>query len=118
METIINEKIESYKTLRRENRPPECWYEIYSHFSGNLTFDHILPKSLGGVTSWENVVSACLSCNFKKGAKSLKQVAFKLRTTPKKPLAEELQNMGRKFPPNYLHKSWLDFLYWDEILEI
>ena len=90
----------------------------YCGGSGNLTFDHILPKSLGGVTSWENVVSACLSCNFKKGAKSLKQVAFKLRTTPKKPLAEELQNMGRKFPPNYLHKSWLDFLYWDEILEI
>ena len=39
METIINEKIESYKTLRRENRPPECWHEIYSHFSGNLTFE-------------------------------------------------------------------------------
>jgi len=90
----------------------------YCGGSGNLTFDHILPKSLGGVTSWENVVSACLSCNFKKGAKSLKQVAFKLKTTPKKPLPEELQNMGRKFPPNYLHKSWLNFLYWDEIVEV
>ena len=90
----------------------------YCGGSGNLTFDHILPKSLGGVTSWENVVSACLSCNFKKGAKSLKQVSFKLKTTPKKPLPEELQNMGRKFPPNYLHKSWLNFLYWDEIVEV
>lgn len=90
----------------------------YCGESGNLTFDHILPRSLGGVTSWENVVSACLSCNQKKGAKTLKQVAFNVKKTPKKPLAEELQNMGRKFPPNYLHKSWLDFLYWEEILEV
>lgn len=90
----------------------------YCGGSGNLTFDHILPRSLGGVTSWENVVSACLSCNQKKGAKTLKQVAFNVKKTPRKPTAEELQNMGRKFPPNYLHKSWLDFLYWDEILEV
>jgi len=39
MESIINEKIEIYKTLRRENRPPECWYEIFSEFTGNLTFN-------------------------------------------------------------------------------
>ena len=39
METIINEKIEIYKTFRRESRPPECWHAIYSHFSGNLTVD-------------------------------------------------------------------------------
>ena len=90
----------------------------YCGGSGNLTFDHILPRSLGGVTSWENVVSACLSCNQKKGAKTLKQVAFNVKKTPIKPTAEELQNMGRKFPPNYLHESWLDFLYWDEILEV
>ena len=52
METIINEKIESYKTLRRENRPPECWYEIYSHFSGNLTFDEAneeVERQIGGL---------------------------------------------------------------------
>ena len=39
MQAIINEKIESYKSLRRENRPPECWHEIYSCFSENLSFD-------------------------------------------------------------------------------
>ena len=38
MAAIINEKLESYNTLRRENRPPGCWHEIYSYFSGNLTF--------------------------------------------------------------------------------
>ena len=36
----------------------------------------------------------------------------KLTTDP-----EELKNLGRKFPPNFLHKSWLDFLYWDAELE-
>jgi hypothetical protein len=39
MASIINEKIESYKKLRRENRPPECWYEIFSEFTGNLTLN-------------------------------------------------------------------------------
>ncbi|MEC7252190.1 MAG: HNH endonuclease, partial [Pseudomonadota bacterium] len=35
----------------------------------------------------------------------------------RQPTAPELQNLGRKFPPNYLHDSWMDFLYWDSELE-
>ena len=52
MESIISEKIEHYKTLRRENRPPECWYAIYSHFAGNLTFDETneeVERQIGGL---------------------------------------------------------------------
>jgi hypothetical protein len=40
-----------------------------------------------------------------------------LRKAPKRPGAEELRNIGRKFPPNHLHDSWMDFLYWDSELE-
>ena len=40
-----------------------------------------------------------------------------LRKPPRQPNAEELRNTGRKFPPNYLHDSWMDFLYWDSELE-
>ena len=36
-----------------------------------------------------------------------------LRQKPVQPTAEKLRNIGRKFPPNYLHESWMDFLYWD-----
>ena len=88
----------------------------YCGATGDLTFDHVVPRSRGGVTSWENVVAACSSCNLKKGARSLKQAGMSLRKTPRQPGAEELRNMGRKFPPGYLHDSWLDFLYWDSEL--
>ncbi|WP_136440634.1 HNH endonuclease [Pacificoceanicola onchidii] len=82
-----------------------------------LTFDHVIPRAAGGVTSWENVVAACAPCNLRKGSKSLRQVGFSLRKPPRQPGAQELLNLGRKFPPNHLHESWMDFLYWDAELE-
>lgn len=84
---------------------------------GDLTFDHVVPRSAGGITSWENVVAACGSCNLKKGARSLRRSGLSLIKTPRVPSAEELRNIGRKFPPNYLHESWMDFLYWDSELQ-
>ncbi|MEO0566809.1 MAG: HNH endonuclease [Pseudomonadota bacterium] len=89
----------------------------YCGSKGDLTFDHVVPRSKGGITSWENVVAACGACNLKKGAKSLKESNMSLRRPPRMPDAEQLRNLGRKFPPNYLHESWLDFLYWDAELE-
>jgi 5-methylcytosine-specific restriction endonuclease McrA len=89
----------------------------YCGAKGDLTFDHVVPRARGGVTSWENVVAACSRCNLRKGAKSLRQSGLSLRKPPRQPGAEELRNMGRKFPPNHLHDSWLDFLYWDSELE-
>ena len=84
---------------------------------GDLTFDHIVPRKNGGVTSWENVVAACSSCNLKKGSRSLKQSGLTLRKRVRIPKADELRNIGRKFPPNHLHDRWVDFLYWDAELK-
>ena len=83
----------------------------------DLTFDHVVPRSSGGITSWENVVAACSKCNLRKGARSLRQAGFTLRRPPRRPAPEELRNIGRKFPPNHLHESWRDFLYWGAELE-
>ncbi len=83
----------------------------------DLTFDHVLPRKLAGVTSWENVVAACAPCNLKKGSKTLREAGLKLKRTPRQPDAEQLRNRGRMFPPNHLHDSWLDYLYWDSELE-
>ena len=84
---------------------------------GELTFDHVVPRSAGGRTSWENVVAACAPCNLRKGSKSLRQARMSLRKPPRRPGVGELLNIGRKFPPNYLHESWMDFLYWDAELD-
>ncbi|WP_299839781.1 HNH endonuclease [uncultured Jannaschia sp.] len=89
----------------------------YCGARGDLTFDHVVPRARGGITSWTNVVAACGRCNLKKGSRSLKQVGFTLRRPPRRPGPGELMNLGRKFPPNHLHESWMDFLYWDAELE-
>ncbi|MGR3495794.1 HNH endonuclease [Citreimonas sp.] len=84
---------------------------------GELTFDHVVPRASGGRTSWENVVAACAPCNLRKGSKSLTRAGMSLRKPPRRPGAQELLNLGRKFPPNHLHESWMDFLYWDAELQ-
>ncbi|MBZ8119672.1 HNH endonuclease [Roseovarius sp. LXJ103] len=89
----------------------------YCGARGDLTFDHVVPRASGGITSWENVVAACSKCNLRKGAKSLKRSGMSLRKPPRAPAAEQLNNLGRKFPPHYLHDSWVDFLYWDAELD-
>ncbi len=89
----------------------------YCGARGELTFDHVVPRARGGITSWENVVAACARCNLRKGSKSLKQVGMTLKRPPRRPGAAELLNQGRKFPPNHLHETWLDFLYWDTELD-
>ncbi|MHA7886576.1 HNH endonuclease, partial [Roseicyclus sp.] len=101
-----------FNFFRRDDFSGRCGGE-----KGDPTFDRVVPRARAGVTSWENVVAACSSCNLRKGSKSLRQSGLNLRKPPRQPGAEELRNMGRKFPPNHLHDSWLDFLYWDSELE-
>ena len=62
-------------------------------------------------------MAACAPCNLSKGSRSLSDTHLTLRKPPRQPGAEELKNMGRRFPPNHLHETWRDFLYWDAELE-
>ena len=89
----------------------------YCGAGGEMTFDHVVPRSRGGRTTWENVVAACGRCNLKKGNMTVRQAGMALNRLPQRPTSAELQNKGRKFPPNHLHESWMDFLYWDAELE-
>jgi len=89
----------------------------YCGAKGEMTFDHVTPRSRGGRTTWENVVAACGHCNLRKASLTLRQAGMALNRLPRRPDAAELQNKGRKFPPNHLHVSWMDFLYWDAELE-
>ena len=83
----------------------------------DLTFDHVVPRSRGGRTTWENVVTACADCNLRKGSRLPRECAMFPRRHPRQPTTWELQDQGRGFPPNYLHQSWRDYLYWDTELE-
>jgi len=89
----------------------------YCGAKGEMTFDHVTPRSRGGRTTWENVVAACGPCNLRKGNMTVRQARMSLSRPPRRPDSSELQNKGRKFPPNHLHESWMDFLYWDAELD-
>tara|TARA_Y100000590_G_scaffold417822_1_gene517919 strand:+ start:465 stop:1019 length:555 start_codon:yes stop_codon:yes gene_type:complete len=94
-----------------------CQYCLLKFPANELTFDHLVPRCMNGKTTWSNVVSACTSCNLKKGRRLLKYTDMRLSTLPKNPTSIELQNNGRNFPPNFLHESWRDYLYWDTELQ-
>ncbi len=89
----------------------------YCGSASDLTFDHLIPRSKGGTTTWRNVVTACSPCNLRKGNRLASQVGMRPAQRPFVPTIEDLHRNGRKFPPNYLHDSWMDFLYWDTELE-
>jgi len=82
-----------------------------------LTFDHVVPRSKGGKTTWTNIVAACAPCNLKKGGRMPAEARMFPFHKPQRPSMYELNDKGRGFPPNYLHESWADYLYWDTELE-
>lgn len=83
----------------------------------DLTFDHLIPRSRGGRTTWQNVITACSPCNLRKANKLAGEIGMHPRQLPYQPSVFDLHNNGRAFPPNYLHESWMDYLYWDIELE-
>ncbi len=92
----------------------EC---VYCGDGSELTFDHLIPRSLGGRTTWENVVTACSTCNLTKGGRLAKEAGMIPSQHPVVPSVTQLHRNGRSFPPNFLHDSWRDCLYWDTELE-
>jgi 5-methylcytosine-specific restriction endonuclease McrA len=122
----LDMKIPSVIALRQYVRPSE--FPAFTRFNlflrdrfacqycGNgqhLTFDHVLPRRLGGKTTWENIATACAPCNMKKGGRTPKQAGMHLRLNPIRPTSWQLQQQGKSFPPGYLHETWRDWLYWD-----
>jgi 5-methylcytosine-specific restriction endonuclease McrA len=91
-----------------------CQYCGDSH---DLTFDHVIPRSRGGQTTWDNVVAACSPCNLTKGGDMPKVAKMFPKQWPFVPTVNQLHSNGRLFPPNYLHESWMDYLYWDAELD-
>ena len=76
-----------------------------------ITYDHVVPKSQGGQTTWENVVACCVRCNGKKGGRTPKQAGMKLLKTPQRPQWKMTLRVtiGVKQTP----ESWRDYLYWN-----
>ncbi len=95
----------------------QCQYCGGGFAAEELTFDHLVPRSRGGRTIWTNVVTACQDCNLRKGSRTAEECRMHALRPVVQPTTYQLQRNGRSFPPNFLHESWRDFLYWDSELE-
>lgn len=94
-----------------------CQYCAAVFPSSELTFDHVVPRSRGGRTTWENVVTACAPCNIRKGASSLRAVGMTLLRPPHRPTRRELAYSVGHHAFDEVHHTWVDYLYWDSELD-
>ena len=58
---------------------------VYCGSSGRLTLDHVVPRSRGGDSVWENVVTSCAPCNLRKGNRLPEEIEMRMHITPRAP---------------------------------
>lgn len=83
--------------------------------SAELTIDHVVPRSRGGISSWENCVLACTSCNKHKADRTPQQAGMRLRSKPERPAWKPLYAS-----PSVRIDSWSKFIsdaYWNVTLK-
>ncbi|MBN1393564.1 MAG: HNH endonuclease [Pirellulales bacterium] len=78
-----------------------------------LSIDHVVPRSRGGETTWENVVCACLACNVKKGGRTPKEAHMKLIHPPVRPKRNPLLLLKLNNPKYESWRTWLDGAHWE-----
>jgi 5-methylcytosine-specific restriction endonuclease McrA len=93
----------------------KCQYCGDKFDSTELTFDHVVPVSQGGKKSWENIVSACVTCNSRKEGRTPEQAKMKLIKKPRCPVWAQVMTVtvGLRTTPD----NWRDYLYWNVSLE-
>jgi 5-methylcytosine-specific restriction endonuclease McrA len=74
----------------------------------DLNYDHVIPKSRGGKTTWTNISMACYTCNERKGNRTPEEAGMPLLSTPVKPKTLPLN--GPYIVPEYAPKEWLPYL--------
>ena len=75
----------------------------------DLTIDHVIPRSRGGMHVWDNVVSACKACNHRKGGKSIAEARMALHKQPHEPRAGLYYTIERRLDTSF-QTDWQKFL--------
>jgi len=95
---------------RDENR---CQYCGKRFSTTELSIDHIIPRSRGGRSLWDNLVCACVSCNVKKGGRLPNEVGMRLIRKPVRPARSPVIHLKLGNPKYQSWKTFLDHAYWD-----
>lgn len=83
------------------------------HFSTcDLSIDHVLPRTLGGGDSWENLVCACIRCNARKGGRTPEQAGMKLIRKAERPKRNPIIALRLGHEKYASWKQFLDAAYW------
>jgi 5-methylcytosine-specific restriction endonuclease McrA len=85
----------------------QCQYCGQAQPTHKLSLDHVIPRSHGGQTTWENIVCCCLKCNGRKGGRTPQQAKMRLLTRPSKPRFNSLVCETINDPR---YKCWKTFL--------
>lgn len=88
-------------------QPPSRKEAIKWMEKNQLNLDHVLPRSRGGKTTWDNIVASCFKCNSKKGDRTPQELGWKLKKIPASPKWHPSINIPMKLVP---HKQWANFL--------
>jgi 5-methylcytosine-specific restriction endonuclease McrA len=94
---------------RDKNR---CQYCGYKKPTNELSLDHVIPKSIGGKSTWTNIVCACTECNAKKGGRTPQEASMALITKPVKPKSNPLIHIHLGLQRYSSWKQFLDNAYW------
>lgn len=90
----------------------QCQYCGKKFPTSELSLDHVIPRSQGGGTTWENIVCACVDCNVRKGGRTPRQANLTLIRKPEKPKRSPLLNMKLTQKKYRSWQSFLDNAYW------
>lgn len=85
----------------------KCQYCGRSLPSHQMSLDHVIPRSRGGETSWENIVCSCVDCNTRKGGRTPQEARMKLTSVPKKPKHNPLLSAKLNNPKYAMWKAFL-----------
>jgi 5-methylcytosine-specific restriction endonuclease McrA len=81
--------------------------------TNQLSLDHVVPRSRGGQTTWENVVCACIMCNVKKGGHTPQEAHMKLHRKPVRPKRSPLLTLKLHNPKYESWKNWIEDTAWE-----
>ena len=90
----------------------QCQYCGRKFPTSELSLDHVIPRSKGGQSSWENIVCACVSCNVRKGGRTPKEAHLSLIRRPEKPKRSPMLNLKLTHRKYQSWKTFLDNAYW------
>ena len=89
-----------------------CQYCGKRYPSSELSLDHIIPRRMGGKSTWSNIVCACTRCNVKKGGRTPKQAHMRLVKKPEKPKRNPVIHVHLNHHRYASWKQFLDHAYW------